>query len=55
MDIAKRTELACDRHKKPGTVCGEVQMSMKGGECDEVIFMKLKNGNKMINLTNPFN
>jgi hypothetical protein len=30
-------------------------MSMKGGECDEVIFMKLKNGNKMINLTNPFN
>ena len=55
MDIAQRTELACDRHKKPGTVCGEVQMSMKGGECDEVIFMKLKNGNKLINLTNPFN
>jgi len=51
MDIAKRTELACDRHKKSGTTCGELQMSMKGGECDEVIFMKLKNSSKLVRLT----
>ena len=50
MDIAKRTEIACDRYKKSGTVCGEVTMSMKGGECDDVIFMKLKNASELIKL-----
>ncbi len=44
MDITKRTQVACDRFKRRGTVCGEVQMMMKGGECDEVIFMKQKTG-----------
>ena len=53
MDITERTSIACDRYKQPGTTCGEAQMTMRGGECDEVIFMKSKNG-KMINLTNPF-
>jgi hypothetical protein len=50
MNIAKRTEIACDRYKKSGTVCGEVTMSMKGGECDDVIFMKLKNATELIKL-----
>jgi hypothetical protein len=45
MNITERTEMACDRFKKHGTVCGEVKMTMRGGECDEVIFMKSKEGN----------
>ena len=44
MDITTRTQVACDRFKQSGTVCGEVQMMMKGGECDEVIFMKQNTG-----------
>ena len=44
MDITERTSIACDRYKQPGTTCGEAQMTMQGGECDEVIFMKSKNG-----------
>ena len=54
MDITTRTKLACDRHKSPGTTCGEPEMAMKGGECDEVIFMKTSENDKLINLTNPF-
>ena len=54
MNISDRTKNACERYKQVGTMCGESQVSMKGGECDEVIFMKLKNNNKLINLTNPF-
>ena len=50
LDITERTQIACDRHKQPGTTCGEVQMVMKGGECDEIIFMKPKSGS-LINLT----
>jgi len=53
MNITDRTRGACDRHKKSGTECSEPVMVMKGGECDEVIFMKTKDG-KMVNLTNPF-
>lgn len=53
MDITTRTKNACDRHKRSGTECGEPVMVMKGGECDEVIFMRTKEG-KMVNLTNPF-
>lgn len=48
MNITNRTESACDRHKTVGTTCGEPQMAMKGGECDEVIFMKLKNTSKLV-------
>jgi len=44
MDITTRTQVACDRFKQPGTVCGEVKMVMKGGQCDEVIFMKANTG-----------
>jgi len=44
MDITDRTRVACDRYKLPGTMCGEVEMVMKGGECDEVIFIKPKDG-----------
>jgi len=44
MDITTRTYVACDRLKKHGTTCGEPQMTMRGGECDEVIFMKSKDG-----------
>ena len=40
MNIAERTKGACDRFKKSGTACGEPELAMKGGECDEVIFMK---------------
>jgi hypothetical protein len=53
MNITERTQIACDRYKQPETKCTEAQMVMKGGESDEVIFMKPKTG-KMINLTNPF-
>ncbi len=44
MNITDRTRVACDRYKLPGTMCGEVEMVMKGGDCDEVIFMKMKDG-----------
>jgi hypothetical protein len=44
MNIAERTKGACDRFKKSGTVCGEPELAMRGGECDEVIFMKPKGG-----------
>jgi len=44
MDITTRTQVACDRFKQPRTMCGEVKMVMKGGQCDEVIFMKQKTG-----------
>jgi len=44
MNITDRTRVACDRYKLPGTMCGEVEMVMKGGECDEIIFIKPKDG-----------
>ena len=44
MDIVKKTEVACERYKRSGTKCGEAEMVIKGGECDEYIFMKKKNG-----------
>ena len=50
MDITERTAIACDRYKTDGTTCGEVQMVINGGECDEVIFMKLKNNITLIRL-----
>jgi len=45
MNIVKKTELACERHKRSGTKCNDVEMIIKGGECDEHIFMKTKEGN----------
>lgn len=48
MNIADRTEAACDRHRGKGNTCGEPQMAMKGGECDEIIFMKRKGSDKLI-------
>lgn len=54
MDITTRTKLVCDRHKSPGTTCGESEMAMKGGECDEVIFMKTAESGKLIKIPNPF-
>lgn len=54
MNITERTKLACDRHKMPGTECGEPNLIMKGGECDEVIYMKTKKDDKLINLSNSF-
>tara|TARA_R110000782_G_scaffold125862_1_gene217530 strand:+ start:822 stop:1205 length:384 start_codon:yes stop_codon:yes gene_type:complete len=54
MNIANRTKGACDRHKKSGTVCGEPQLAMKGGECDEVIFMKKTPDGPLIKISAPF-
>ena len=54
MNITMKTQVACDRHKLPDTECGEAVLTMKGGKCDEVIFMKTKENGKLINLTHPF-
>ena len=54
MNITDRTKGACDRHKKSGTVCGEPELIMKGGECDEVIFMKKTPDGPLIRISNPF-
>jgi hypothetical protein len=54
MNITTRTEAACDRHKGPGTTCGEPELTMKGGECDEVIFLKMKGNDTLINLSRPY-
>ena len=54
MTIANRTKGACDRHKKSGTVCGEPELIMKGGECDEVIFMKKSPDGPLIPITKSF-
>ena len=53
MNITERTANACDRYKTSGTTCGEPIMVIKGGECDEVIFMKLKNSANLIRLLSP--
>jgi hypothetical protein len=53
MNITERTANACDRYKTSGTTCGEPIMVIKGGECDEVIFMKLKNSTNLIRLLSP--
>ena len=44
MDITTRTQVAYDRFKRHGTTCSEAKMTMRGGECDEVIFMRPKGG-----------
>jgi hypothetical protein len=50
MNITERTATACDRYKKSGTTCGEPIVAMKGGDCDETIFMKEKNSKHIIRL-----
>lgn len=50
ISIATRTEFACDRYKTKGTTCGEAKLIMKGGECDEVIFMKVKGSDELTRL-----
>jgi hypothetical protein len=52
MNIVERTKGACDRHKKSGTACGEPELAMKGGECDEVIFMKKTPDGPLIPVSN---
>ena len=47
MDITQRTKNACERHKRPGTTCTEPMMTLKGGESDEVIFMKTRGSEKL--------
>ncbi len=54
MNISERTKTACERNKTSKTRCGEPTMVMKGGECKEVIFMKLEKDGKLINLTHPY-
>ena len=50
MNITERTATACDRYKTSGTTCGEPIVAMKGGDCDETIFMKEKNSTHIIRL-----
>lgn len=50
MNITERTASACDRYKKSGTTCGDPIVAMKGGDCDETIFMKEKNSDHIIRL-----
>ena len=45
MSIVSKTEIACERHKRSGTKCSNVEMVIKGGECEEHLFMKTKDGN----------
>jgi hypothetical protein len=52
MNITMKTQVACDRYKLPGTECGEATLVIKGGECDEVIMMKTRDG-RIMNLSTP--
>src|SRR6056300_942973 len=45
MNITNKTQVACERYKGGGTKCGEAVLVIKGGECDEVLLMKTRNGN----------
>jgi len=52
MNITMKTQVACDRHKRMGTECGEVNLVMKGGDSkDEIILMKIKNSDVLIPIT----
>lgn len=53
MDITQRTGLVCERYKTKGTTCQDPVMTIKSGNADEAIFMKLKNGSDLIKLTTP--
>lgn len=47
VDITERVALCCNRYKREGTLCTEPSLTMKGGESDEAVFMKLKNSEKL--------
>ena len=52
MNITMKTQVACDRYKRAGTECGEVNLVMKGGDNkDEIILMKIKNSDVLIPIT----
>ena len=51
MNITMKTQVACDRYKVPGTECSEAVLSIRGGQCEEVIMLKTKEG--VINLSTP--
>ena len=45
MDIARKTRYACERHKKGESYsCGDPEITFSGGDCDEVLFVKSKDG-----------
>ena len=39
MNIAMKTEFACERFKNSGSTCGDSVMTIKGGKCEEEVFM----------------
>jgi hypothetical protein len=48
MDIGEKTKTVCERVKKGHQfTCGDPQISISGGECQEVLFMKLKKDGKL--------
>ena len=52
MNITMKTQVACDRYKRAGTECGEVNLVMKGGDNkDEIILMKIKNSDVLLPIT----
>ena len=51
MNITTKTQFACDRYKRDGTECGEVNLIMKGGYSKEVILMKKKDSDVLIPIT----
>ena len=44
MNITNKTQIACERYKGGRTKCGEAVLVIKGGECDEVLLMKTRDG-----------
>ena len=52
MNITMKTQVACDRYRLPDTECSEATLVIKGGECDEVIMMKTRDG-RITNLSSP--
>ena len=44
MNITMKTQVVCDRYKTSGTECSEAVLSIKGGNCDEIIVMKTRDG-----------
>ena len=51
MNITTKTQFACDRYKRDGTECGEVNLIMKGGYSKEVILMKKKDSDVLLPIT----
>jgi hypothetical protein len=49
MNITMKTQVACNRYKVPGTECSEAVLSIRGGQCEEVIMLKTNEG--VINLS----